>query len=108
VAIGVRSENLGGSRPEGHDLSADVRERDPEVSGTVDCFLPEAGMRLDVDRRWMTAAWTRAYGRAFADAKALPIFVRLTPMPAFFVPYRHIRYMIDELRGRKGYRASAP
>ncbi len=40
-----------------------------------------------MDWATVSAAWRQAYERAFADAKALPLLIRLTPVTVFYVVY---------------------
>jgi hypothetical protein len=46
-------------------------------------------------------AWTRAYERAFADARRLPFLLRLTPATLFFVAYKQLRYLPEGFREAK-------
>ncbi|MDP9234088.1 MAG: hypothetical protein M3P01_05995 [Actinomycetota bacterium] len=54
-----------------------------------------------MDRETSSAAWRRAYERAFADAKRLPLLVRLTPVTLFYVVYKQLRYTPEEFRKAK-------
>jgi hypothetical protein len=49
----------------------------------------------------MSEAWTRAYERAFADARRLPFLLRLTPATLFFVAYKQLRYLPEGFREAK-------
>jgi hypothetical protein len=54
-----------------------------------------------MDRERSSAVWGRAYERAFADAKGLPLLVRLTPVTLFYVMYKQLRYATEESRKAK-------
>ena len=54
-----------------------------------------------MDWATVSAAWRQAYERAFADAKRLPLLIRLTPMTLFSVAYKQLRYTPDEFRNAK-------
>jgi hypothetical protein len=54
-----------------------------------------------MDRGASSAAWARAYERAFAEAKGLPLLVRLSPVTLFYVVYKQLRYMPEESRKAK-------
>jgi hypothetical protein len=58
----------------------------------------ELGGEPDMDRETGVTAWRRAYERAFAGAKRLPVVVRLTPAALFYVAYKQLRYMPEEAR----------
>ena len=51
-----------------------------------------------MDRETSFTAWSRAYERAFADAKRLPLVVRLTPVVLLYVAYKQLRYTTEEAR----------
>ncbi len=51
-----------------------------------------------MDRETSFTAWRRAYERAFADAKRLPLVVRLTPVVLLYVAYKQLRYTPEEVR----------
>ena len=59
------------------------------------------GKTPDMDRETSSAAWRRAYERAFADAKGLPLLVRLTPVTLFYVAYKQLRYATEGSRNAK-------
>ena len=46
-----------------------------------------------MERARSSAAWRRAYEEAFADARKLPILVRLTPFTLLYVMYKQLRYL---------------
>lgn len=54
-----------------------------------------------MDREASSVAWRHAYERAFADAKGLPLVLRLTPVTLFYVAYKQLRYMPEESRKAK-------
>jgi hypothetical protein len=54
-----------------------------------------------MDRERSSAVWGRAYERAFADAKGLPLLVRLTPVTLFYVAYKQLRYATEGSRNAK-------
>jgi hypothetical protein len=51
-----------------------------------------------MDRETGFTAWRRAFERAIADAKRLPLALRLTPVVLFFVAYKQLRYTPEEAR----------
>ena len=51
-----------------------------------------------MDRETGLIAWRRAYERAFAGAKRLPLVLRLTPAVLFYVAYKQLRYTPEEAR----------
>jgi hypothetical protein len=57
----------------------------------------------DMDWATRSRAWTRAYERAFADARRLPVLVRLTPVTFFFIAYKQLRYTPEEFRNAKKF-----
>jgi hypothetical protein len=58
-----------------------------------------------VDRETSFGAWRKAYERAFAGAKRLPLVLRLTPPVLFYVAYKQLRYTPEEARkARKNQR----
>jgi hypothetical protein len=46
-----------------------------------------------MDRAKSSAAWRWAYEEALADARKLPILVRLTPATLFYVVVKQLRYL---------------
>ncbi|MDP9331202.1 MAG: hypothetical protein M3P11_11260 [Actinomycetota bacterium] len=52
---------------------------------------------------WATrsAAWRRAYARAYVDTKGLPFLVRLTPVTLLYIAYKQIRYTPEEFRNAR-------
>jgi hypothetical protein len=54
-----------------------------------------------MDRETGSAAWRQAYERAFADAKRLPLVLRLTPATLFYVAFKQLRYMPQEAKRAK-------
>jgi hypothetical protein len=48
-----------------------------------------------------SAAWRRAYARAYVDTKRLPFLIRLTPVTLLYIAYKQIRYAPQELRNVK-------
>lgn len=55
-----------------------------------------------MERATSSAAWRRAYEAAFADARKLPIVVRLTPLTLLYVMYKQLRYLPAVSTGRNG------
>ena len=76
------------------DLLGEVLIRDRRGTFTE----REEGGRTDMDRETSFTAWSRAYERAFADAKRLPLVVRLTPVVLLYVAYKQLRYTPEEAR----------
>jgi hypothetical protein len=52
----------------------------------------------DMDVETSFAAWRKAYERAFAGAKRLPLVLRLTPAVLFYVACKQLRYTPEEGR----------
>ncbi|HEX2423103.1 MAG TPA: hypothetical protein VHN56_08160 [Actinomycetota bacterium] len=55
-----------------------------------------------MERATSSSAWKRAYELAFADARKLPILVRLTPLTLPYVTYKQLRYLPAVAAWRNG------